>query len=89
MGLISVAGYEPKHLSYSTISSYRMCGKKTYFEKVLQLEQRPGLAALGGNAVHTASERIDEFILEHGFEALDAPASAPLDTNDGLLEPDF
>lgn len=73
MGLISIAGYEPKHLSYSTISTYRMCGKKFQLEKVFQIEQRPGLAALGGKAVHVASEAIDELIWEQGWEALDDP----------------
>lgn len=73
MGLISFEGYEPAHLSYSTIGSYRMCSKKLYFEKVLRLEQRPGLAAIGGNAVHVASEKVDEYLLEHGFD--DSPRS--------------
>lgn len=79
MGLVSIDGYEPKHLSYSTISSYRMCGKKLYFEKVLRLEQIPGLAAIGGNAVHTASEAVDAFILGHGFDALDSEDIIELD----------
>lgn len=72
MGLISIDGYEPKWLSYSTINSYRSCGKRLYFEKILRLEQIPGLAAIGGNAVHVASQIVDEFILEHGFDALDS-----------------
>lgn len=59
MGHVSFEGYEPKHLSYSTINGYRMCGKQFYFSKVARLEERPGLAALGGNAVHTATELID------------------------------
>lgn len=89
MGLISVNGYEPKHLSYSTVSGYRMCGAKFNFEKILKLEQRPGLAALGGNAVHTASERVDEFILEHGFEALDPQPIPALDIRNTPRDPDF
>lgn len=68
MGLVSYLDYQPAHLSYSTINSYRMCGAKFRFEKVLRLEQRPGLAAIGGNAVHVASERIDEYLLEHGYD---------------------
>jgi hypothetical protein len=59
MGKISVDGYEPAHLSHSTISAYRSCGKKFQLGKILRLEEKPGLAALGGNAVHTATERID------------------------------
>lgn len=76
MSRISYNGYEPAHLSYSTISSYRDCGKRLYFQKVLKLEQHPGLAALGGNAVHTCSEVVDHLILDQGWEALDAPAPA-------------
>ena len=53
---ISVQGYEPAHLSYSTIDGYRSCGMRFRLQKVIGVEQRPGLAALGGNAVHTATE---------------------------------
>jgi hypothetical protein len=82
MGLISINGYEPKHLSYSTIGTYRMCAKKFELEKVQQREQRPGIAALAGNAVHTASEVIDHLIWEGGFEALEGEASPALDSSD-------
>lgn len=76
MGLISVDGYEPAHLSFSTVSGYRMCGKKFQLEKVFRLEQRPGLAAIGGNALHTASELIDHLIYEQGWEALESEEDA-------------
>lgn len=79
MGLIKYLDYEPKHLSYSTISGYRMCGAKFRFEKIYKLEQIPGLAAIGGNAVHTASELVDHYILEHGFDALDSEDIIELD----------
>lgn len=59
MGRISVDGYEPAHLSHSTIGSYRMCAKKFQLQKILRLEEKPGLAAIGGNAVHRATEKID------------------------------
>lgn len=59
MGLISIDGYEPAHLSYSTVDTYRMCGKKFQLTKVFGLEQRPGIAATGGSAVHRATELID------------------------------
>jgi hypothetical protein len=36
-----------------------MCGKKFELEKILRKEQKPGLAAIGGNAVHTATEKYD------------------------------
>ena len=57
---ISINGYEPEHLSYSTIDGYRTCGKRHELQKVIGVEQRPGLAALGGNAVHTATEWYDQ-----------------------------
>jgi hypothetical protein len=56
---IDVDGYSPKHLSYSTIDGYRTCGIRFKLQKVIGVEQRPGLAALGGNAVHLASELYD------------------------------
>lgn len=71
MGLINIDGYTPAHLSFSTIAAYRSCGKRFWLEKIAKVEQRPGLAALGGNALHTASERIDLMIFEQGFACLD------------------
>jgi hypothetical protein len=59
MGRIDVDGYTPAHLSYSTVSSYRMCAKKFQLQKILRLEEKPGLAAIGGNAVHSATEILD------------------------------
>lgn len=59
MGRININGYEPAHLSHSTVSGYRSCGKRFELQKVLRVEQRPGLAAIGGNAVHVASEAYD------------------------------
>ena len=76
MGLISIDGYEPHHLSFSTVNSYRSCGKRFQLEKVFRLEQRPGLAALGGNTLHTVSEQIDHLIYEQGWEALDDLSSS-------------
>lgn len=59
MSRISINGYEPAHLSHSTVSGFRMCGKKFELQKVLRLEEKPGLAAIGGNAVHRATEDYD------------------------------
>jgi hypothetical protein len=59
MTRISVNGWEPGHLSFSTINSYRMCGKKLELQKILRLEEKPGLAAIGGNAVHVCTEEYD------------------------------
>lgn len=59
MTRISINGYEPPHLSYSTVNGYRGCGKRFELSKVLRKEEKPGLAAIGGNAVHRATEEFD------------------------------
>lgn len=59
MTRISINGYEPAHLSFSTVSALRMCGKKFELTKILRKEEKPGLAAIGGNAVHVATEQYD------------------------------
>jgi putative RecB family exonuclease len=59
MTRLDYEGWRPPHLSYSTVSGYRDCGMRTKLQKVLKIEQRPGIAALGGNAVHTATEWYD------------------------------
>jgi hypothetical protein len=59
MTRISIGSYQPGHLSFSTINSYRSCGKKLELQKILRLEEKPGLAAIGGNAVHVATEAYD------------------------------
>lgn len=59
MTKISIDGYEPRHLSHSTVSTLRMCGAKFRFQKVMRLEEKPGLAAIGGNAVHALTEAYD------------------------------
>lgn len=59
MTRISIDGYEPHHLSFSTVAGYRDCGMRMKLQKIERREQRPGLAGIGGNAVHTASELVD------------------------------
>lgn len=59
MTLPTFENYTPKHLSFSALNGYRMCGAQFKLQRVLQVEQRPGLAGLGGNAVHTATEWCD------------------------------
>jgi hypothetical protein len=59
MNRISIQGFEPAHLSFSTVNGYRGCGKRFELQKVLRLEEKPGLAAIGGNAVHSATEDYD------------------------------
>ena len=67
MGKVEFEDYKPPHLSYSTVNSYRMCPKQMYFSKIAKLEQLPGLAAIGGNAVHSLTEALDrEHFSQHG-----------------------
>ena len=67
MGRVKFEDYQPAHLSYSTVNSYRMCGRMFLFQKVMKLEQLPGLAAIGGNAVHSLTEALDrEHFSQHG-----------------------
>lgn len=72
MGHISIDGYEPGHLSWSTMDSLRFCGMKFKLQKIDQVEQRPGLAATAGSAVHKATELLD--LSEFFDEALDIDA---------------
>lgn len=69
MSLPRFEGWEPPHLSYSTINGYRTCGKRLLLEKVYRVESIPLLAGMGGNAVHVASEKVDELILAHGLDS--------------------
>lgn len=75
MGIIKIGSYEPRHLSFSTVNSYRGCGTRFYLEKIAKVEQRPLLAGIGGNVLHSCSEVIDLLIFEQGFEALEPSGS--------------
>lgn len=59
MSLPIFENYQPPHLSYSSLNGYRFCGEQFFLQRVLRKEQRPGLAGLGGNAVHVATEIFD------------------------------
>lgn len=59
MSFISIDGWEPRSLSYSTVAGYRDCGKKIQLQRVFGFEEHPGLAAPAGNAVHSATEDLD------------------------------
>lgn len=80
MTLPNYEGWAPRHVSYSTINGYRSCARRLLLEKVYRVESIPGLAAIGGNAVHSASELIDLYILEHGMDALTSEDITTLDT---------
>lgn len=59
MTFLKFENYKPSHLSYSSMDNYRSCGMRFKLQRVYQVEQKPGLAGLGGNAVHTATEWYD------------------------------
>ena len=56
---IEIEGYTPAHVSYSALDGYVSCPKRYQLSRVLQLEEKPGLASIAGNALHRASELID------------------------------
>lgn len=60
----------PPHLSYSQVSTLKKCGEQWRLERGLKVPARPSFALVGGSAVHTATERIDFALMEHG-ESLD------------------
>lgn len=47
------------HSSYSSLTAYTHCGKSYQLSRVLHLPEAPGLARLGGSAVHAATEFLD------------------------------
>lgn len=59
MTFIDYEGWQPPHLSFSTIDGYRFCGMRLKLQKVLRLSGPPSLAAFGGNVLHTATEEWD------------------------------
>lgn len=71
MSKIDVDGYRPKHLSYSTVDSYRTCPKRFELQKVMELEQLPGLAAIGGSAFHACVEELAKLQFHAERDALD------------------
>ena len=57
---IEINGFEiPEHISYSALSTYVDCGQKYYLTRVVKVSETPAWYFIGGNAVHTASEEID------------------------------
>lgn len=59
MTRISILGYEPNHLSFSTYDGYATCGQRAYLQKVMRVEQRPNWGSVGGTAVHGCVEVIE------------------------------
>lgn len=47
------------HLSYSAVSTYSDCGEKFRLRKTLDIPRVPSWAAMGGSAVHKATEILD------------------------------
>jgi hypothetical protein len=47
------------HRSYSQVRSLRTCGEQYRLERVEQVAQRPGTAAIAGRVIHQATELVD------------------------------
>jgi hypothetical protein len=60
---------EPKVWSVSQLGAYQRCPKQYELARVIKVEEKPGLAAVAGNAVHTWTERHDR----HGLDAVTHP----------------
>lgn len=50
---------EPKHLSYSSLSSYAECGERWRLSRVYHLDRSTWWVTLGGTAAHSLSEKWD------------------------------
>lgn len=55
------------HLSWSTVEAMSSCGKKYELRKVIGVEERPSFAAIGGSAVHAASEDVERLLYPELF----------------------
>lgn len=56
----TINGYElPRHLSHSSLTTFLQCGHKYYLSRVVQEKEQPAWWFVGGNAVHTATEKYD------------------------------
>ena len=84
---INIDGYQPLWLSYSTVNGYRFCPKSFQLGKIKRVEQRPGWAAIGGNALHRATELLDLAAFERTESDSyqhEEPASQDAALRDGL-----
>ena len=52
-------GASKPRLSHSSVNDMLSCPKKYQLRKIVQVEERPGWAALGGKAVHAAVEKYE------------------------------
>jgi CRISPR/Cas system-associated exonuclease Cas4 (RecB family) len=49
----------PAHRSYSQVTGWKTCSEQYWLSRVDKVPNRPGWGAVGGKAVHTATEMID------------------------------
>jgi hypothetical protein len=49
-----------EYLSHSSLEDVRSCSLKYKLRKVDRVPQRPGWSLVGGNAVHSVTEAIDQ-----------------------------
>jgi len=58
--MLQINGYNvPEHTSYSSLTTWLSCGYKYYLSRIVQVEEQPSTWAIGGSAVHRATEVYD------------------------------
>lgn len=50
---------KPTYVSYSQLSSWLKCGKQYELRRIVEVEETPSWALVGGSAVHSATEALD------------------------------
>ena len=62
---LKINGFDlPGHISYSALDTYIGCGQRYYLTRVEKVPEEPAWWFVGGNAVHTATERIDKEFMD-------------------------
>jgi putative RecB family exonuclease len=75
-----VEGDEVLLLSYSTVSSYNICPRRYFYNKVLMLHADKALPLMYGSAMHTA---VEKYCLE---KLSNTTSPSPLNLNEVLME---
>lgn len=58
--MLKINGHEvPEHTSYSSLTTWLSCGYKYYLSRIVKVEEPPSTWAIGGSAVHKATENYD------------------------------
>jgi hypothetical protein len=58
--MITINGQElPKHISYSSLTTWLSCGHLYLLTRIMQVDEEPSAWLFGGKALHTATELYD------------------------------